>query len=292
MKVFFLIPMLQVALWADEVPLGPLLPDGNFEATGIGISAEHWDDYFGEDVEGELVDPQRLLGKQDRKHGEEFLQRHAEDSKIALKVMLFQAEQRFPADLPKLLASQLDSDEPLALLLYPMGDPARAELLFSPDLAVQLLDTEPARLVGQSAVPALKKVGELDEFREFCLQMSIRLYWVERSLGWIDESTAGVPEPKPEPVQVKRSDLVKEAFRQAWEVGGLPFIVAMSAFLSFSVLRFLLRSRRRHRFPEFDIEPRLGGDHGAGIGAVLSFGSTTQSPSVQKSQTVDYLGGI
>ncbi|MGB1131280.1 MAG: hypothetical protein ACPG4K_14605 [Haloferula sp.] len=293
MREVLMAGLLTTAVWASEIEVGPLLPDGNFDATGVGIEEKHWDAYFGPDSGGALVDPQRMLSHLERKERLEFLQQHADDSRIELEVMLFQQDQRLPAALDELLADRLGVEEPTALLLYPMGEPDRAEMFFSHGLADKVAATETGRLVGQAAIPAKKKVGDLDEFNEFCLQMSIRLYWVERSLGWVDESSGEFPVVKPEPVQaVSRSELIKEAFRQAWQVGGLPLMVACSAFVSFSILRFLMRTRRRHRFPEFEIEPRLGGDHAAGIGAVISFGSTTQSPSVQKSQTVDYLGGI
>jgi hypothetical protein len=38
------------------------------------------------------------------------------------------------------------------------------------------------------------------------------------------------------------------------------------------------------------VPPRMGGAHAAGIGAVISFGSTTQSPSSQRNEVPDYLG--
>jgi hypothetical protein len=52
----------------------------------------------------------------------------------------------------------------------------------------------------------------------------------------------------------------------------------------------IARHRARFRFPSFDVPPRLGGSHAAGIGAVISFGSTTQSPSSQRNDMPNYLG--
>ena len=49
------------------------------------------------------------------------------------------------------------------------------------------------------------------------------------------------------------------------------------------------RSRLRFRFPEFEVEPRLGGGHAAGIGAVISFSSSAVPPARQRDQVPDYM---
>ena len=49
------------------------------------------------------------------------------------------------------------------------------------------------------------------------------------------------------------------------------------------------RRRARYQFPEFDVEPRLGGAHAAGVGAVISFASAAVTPASQRDQVPDYL---
>ena len=43
-----------------------------------------------------------------------------------------------------------------------------------------------------------------------------------------------------------------------------------------------LRMRARHVLPDFSVEPRLGGEHGAGVGAVISFASASVPPALQR----------
>jgi len=45
-----------------------------------------------------------------------------------------------------------------------------------------------------------------------------------------------------------------------------------------------LRRRVRYRLPVMDVEPRLGGDYAAGVGAVISFASATVSLASQRDQ--------
>jgi hypothetical protein len=54
-------------------------------------------------------------------------------------------------------------------------------------------------------------------------------------------------------------------------------------------MRSWLKRRARHRFPEFEVEPRLGGAHAAGVGAVISFASAAVTPASQRDQMPDYL---
>lgn len=293
MKAWWCAIVVGVASVASADDWGPALPEAGLDVAGVAIPADAWPIYFGEEAGSDLVDPQGLLNSRERKERMEFLEYHADDSKIRLEVLIFDRDQRFPEDLDALVAPRLSGGEPTALLLYRMGEPERSELRFSVDLIDEVPRTEVGRLVGQAARAAEEEAGALDQFKEFCMQVSIRLYWIERSLGWIDESAGTSPAPIPETSEkVSRSELIKEAFRGAWDAGGLPLLVALSALVSFSILRWVIRSRRRYRFPTFETDPRLGGAHGAGIGAVISFGSTTQSPSAQKSPTVDCLGGI
>ena len=49
------------------------------------------------------------------------------------------------------------------------------------------------------------------------------------------------------------------------------------------------RVRARYRFPQSEVEPRLGGNHAAGIGAVISFANPAIPPATQRNQVPDYM---
>ena len=61
-----------------------------------------------------------------------------------------------------------------------------------------------------------------------------------------------------------------------------------AAIVLFGLSRWL-RLSGRYRFPEFEVEPRLGGAHAAGVGAVISFASAAVPPASQRNQVPDYL---
>ena len=49
------------------------------------------------------------------------------------------------------------------------------------------------------------------------------------------------------------------------------------------------RRRATYRFPELFVEPRLGGQHAAGLGAVIAFASADLPPASQRRQVAGYL---
>jgi hypothetical protein len=69
----------------------------------------------------------------------------------------------------------------------------------------------------------------------------------------------------------------------------LPSGVLLGSLFAGGLTTTLIRRRKRYRFPEFDVEPRLGAAHAAGVGAVISFASAAVPPAAQRDQVPDYL---
>ena len=60
------------------------------------IPPDHWVTYFEKFPKNYLVDPQRLLTMQETQDREGFLNYHAEDSDITIRLYLFDAQQQIP----------------------------------------------------------------------------------------------------------------------------------------------------------------------------------------------------
>ena len=69
----------------------------------------------------------------------------------------------------------------------------------------------------------------------------------------------------------------------------LPAGLAAGGLLATLVVMASLKRRTRYQFPDFEVEPRLGGAHAAGVGAVISFASASVPPASQRDQVPDYL---
>lgn len=262
--------------------------------TVVGVPEEFFDAYFAARPEKFLIDPQRLLSEREFAGRLEFLNYHASDSSIDLFVYLVQGDQEFPSEVrvEELAERFFRTGRPATVLFYHLGAPQRSTLLLSPALTDVVSTSEQNRALESSVIQALEKSDPIEQLERFMVQMSIRAYWMERKLGGQPTASADVGEavaPAALPAATVAKPMKFEALRQRVKEYGVAALVVMGGLLGALGLRYWSGSRMRHRFPDFEVEPRLGGRHAAGIGAVISFASTSQPPASQRKQMPDYL---
>lgn len=250
--------------------------------------------YFAERPKEFLVDPQGLLGAKDFKDRLGFLNYHANDSSIDFYLYVFGGEQEIPGEAraEETVERLFTTGRPAAVVFYFLGAPQRSAIYLSPSLTEGVPAAEQRRALQSSVMSAFEKLNFSEQLEAFSVQMSIRIYWMERMLGG-HPATEEMPVLSPKKVPVAKEPSIvdewkakiAEWFAQWWGfcsivVGGLMLTIALIA---------LMRSRVRMRFPELEVEPRLGGDHAAGVGAVISFASASLPPASQRDQVPDYL---
>ena len=272
-------------------------PDVLLEEAADGLHAvpeEYRGAYLVERPSSFLIDPQRLLAPADFRERRGFLDYHAGDSAIDLYVYLFAGDQRLPDGLRiHERAGSLSADgRPMAVVCYYLGAPDRAILELSPELAGLVPGAEQRRALESAALQAAKEVEPARQLEAFLVQMSIRLYWMEGLLGQGDaavlrtQPARPLAKPAPKPSRLMQLagpwlDLARPYFIPASGMAG-GLLVALA-------LGWWLRHRARYHFPDFEVEPRLGGSHGAGVGAVISFANPSVPPDSQRDQMPDYL---
>lgn len=262
--------------------------------TGEEVPERYLDDYFGGRPETFVVDPQKLLGKDPLKAQQQFLQDHADDSKIDLYLYLFKAGQKIPADAraEKLPERLVGEGRPAAVVFYYLGEPQRAALHLSPRLSDAVSPVQQRQALANSIMQAAAKQDALVQLDAFLTQMAIRIYWMERALGAADEShAAGSPTAAKAGTRRTGHDglerlrpLLESARRHGELIGGVAALIGAVVMTG-----LWWRSRKKYEFPEWAVEPRLGGDNAAGIGAVISFVSPRISPASQRDQLPEYL---
>ena len=257
------------------------------------VPEEYLQTYFGERPERFLVDPQHLLEEKDAKDRLGFLNYHAGDSSIDLFVYVFGASQDVPGAVraEETVERFFSTGRPAAVVFYYLGAPQRSVMYLSPSLTDGIPAAEQRRAVKSSVMTAFAKVSPAEQLEAFTVQMSIRLYWMERMLAG-----EAVPDEEPaladveEPVVVTKTESPLTGW---WRGTGsslaLP-VGSIAGILSSAVGCWVwMKSKARYRFPEFEVEPRLGGSHAAGVGAVISFASANLPPALQRDQVPDYL---
>ncbi len=248
------------------------------------VPEEHINAYFAKKPEKFLVDPQNLIPAKEREKLERFLQLHADDSEIDLYVYLFDADQSIPSDvriqeLPERLFSE---DKPAILVFYFMGSPSKAVMYLSSNMTDVVSIAEQRRARESALVKATQAMGVYEQMEEFLIQISVRAYWMERMMaGTASETSDERPVTKKEVMSSKKKGFKLPEW--SWTLKG--YLIA--AFVGSTVVVLLLlwvRSRRRYTFPKIEVEPRLGAEHAAGVGAVLTFSKSTVSLSEQREQ--------
>jgi hypothetical protein len=256
----------------------------------VGVPEEYMADYFERRPDSFLVDPQKLLGRQESRDRVAFLRYHAEDSAVDLYFYLFDGTQEIPSEVrvEEMVERLFGDGKPAAVVFYFMGAPQRSELWLSPSLTGKASAADRQRALQSSVAEALEKADPVDQLDRFSVQMSIRLYWIEKAFGGRAEDAGPmvVLPAKPAPVsKMKRW----EPWLQEARKWALPAAVVGGIVVFGWLALWLLGARARYRFPEIEVAPRLGGEHGAGVGAVITFGNPGLPPSFQREQVPDYL---
>ncbi len=250
--------------------------------------------YFGERPKAFLLDPQGLLEPAQQHDRLAFLKDHAGDSSIDLFVYLFKGDQDIPADVraEERVGRFFMKGRPASVVFYFMGAPRRSVVYLSPPILDRVPAVEQQRSLESSIMKALEKQDASEQLEAFLVQMSIRVYWMEQMMG----GTAADGRPmvltgRPARTKAKKPGLLTRL--QPVIDRAKPWVMPAAALAGALVVLLgvvaVVRRRALHRFPEFEVEPRLGGSHAAGVGAVISFARGAPSPATQRDQTPDYL---
>lgn len=244
--------------------------------------------YFAERPKSFLIDPQGLLSPTEYRDRLNFLNDHVKDSSIDLYVYLMGGEQEIPGAVreEELIERFFSVGRPATVIFYYLGAPQRSALYLSSSMTEQVTAVQQKRALESSVARAFESTEPTKQFEKFLVQMSIRVYWMEPKSPVLPTtpSVAATVEKK-----ITGKALIFLGPTEWVKRHSLALTSGVVASLtSFALLRWWA-SRRRYHFPVFDVEPRLGGAHAAGVGAVISFSSAGLPPALQRDQVPDYL---
>ncbi len=279
---------------AEPLQFEPPLPEeiaGDFtqspEIEGRFLSA-----YFAERPKTFLIDPQNLLSPADYQDRLGFLDYHASDSSIDLFVYVIGGDQEIPSEVreEEMIERFFSEGRPAAVVYYYLGAPQRSVVYLSPSLTDSVSAAEQRRALESSVMQAFERTKAAEQFEKFLVQMSIRIYWMERMIAGETAPLAASASPVSFVSKKAAAKSAKFAWLQDLALqAAVPAAVLLGLLMTAFCFNCWLRLRARYRFPEFEVEPRLGGAHAAGVGAVISFASAAIPPASQRDQVPDYL---
>ncbi len=250
-------------------------------------------DYFAERPKSFLVDPQGLLSLADARDRASFLMDHSKDSSIDLFVYVIGGQQEIPSAVrqEEVIERFFAVGRPAVIVFYYHGMPQRSVVYLSPSITGTISSVEQHRALESSVNQAFGRTDPSEQLDKFITQLSIRIYWMERMIQ--GEKPPKKPDADSPEIQLTRQVTAKavkfQKLRSIAKNLTVPASLLLAAVLAVLGIRKWRNHRRRYHFPEFGVEPRLGGPSGAGIGAVISFASAAVPPASQREQVPDYL---
>lgn len=259
------------------------------------IGEEFLSSYFHDLPQGFLNDPQKLLTTQEYRDREGFLNYHARDTDIDLYIYLFDALQEIPEteSLGSVVRSQFDPEKPVAVVFYFLGMPEKSQLVFSERVATSVSQDERDKVIRMAVEEALEKSDPSSQLESFSIQLSIRLYWLEKVVAKGGDNLGSS-----RPLILPEVKILEEKEVGIWErLKKRPFlfytVVILGVLIPTAALgllgRWFAERRRVYVFPDAEGTPLLDAPYAAGVGGVISFSSASSPPSSQKSEVPDYL---
>ena len=257
--------------------------------------------------ESNLIDPQKLLSNQEYLDREGFLNYHAENSTLKVKMYLFDAEQNLPeSHAIDEVCKRLYADEALTAVVFCfLGNPDRTQLAFSGRGAADIKPSKRREILESAKIKAMSKSDPVMQLESFIVQLSISLFWLETDLEKVmagiaaEESRALAGKAWQSGEEVGSVEVIAADHRAGiealkhqlhWIILGLLGLLCIVASCAYGFR--VWRKSQRYLFPVIEMPERLGASYAAGVGAVLIFHKKLGSPSNQRNQIPDYLRRI
>ncbi len=240
--------------------------------------------YFANRPKSYLVDPQNLLSPLQSTDLTSTLETHSNDSTIDIYLYIFNTGQHIPGDVrdEETVERLYASGKPAIVVFYYLAEPQRATLYLSPSLTDHISAAEQRRGLNNSILQALDNPEPFNQLQAFSDQISLRAYWMERIIEDHPSPTTPSP-PETTPIETETPSTFKypqisPEVRQILLISSLAVLLFLGTFIALKIKNI----RRKFFFPPNKTEPRLGAEHAAGVGAVISFTKDSLPPAKQR----------
>jgi hypothetical protein len=233
-----------------------------------------------------LIDPDHALAETPAEDLRRFLGFHAEQAEIPITLIVLQSNEKLPASVTiDSFAQGSLSRRRSALLIYPLSEPWRARL-FLPSAAHQAVSASYLhRLLEACLTEANRSSLPDDQLHDYVVQLSIRLFWLQKELAQSAPSSLAFADPKQTPPLAEvghdapplPAPTAASSHTLHLPPASVITIAILLGFLLAVAGRRILRNakanlKKRHHsriwtLPDKETPPRLGGAFCGGSGA-------------------------
>jgi len=147
-----------------------------------------------------LIDPNQALAETPAEDLRRFLGFHSEQADIPITALILEPNEKLPTDVELASFAQGSlSRRRAALLIYPLSEPWRARL-FLPGAAHQAVSASfLSRMLEACLAEANRTSLPEDQIHDYVVQLSIRLFWLQKELAKSTPSSLAFADPKQTP---------------------------------------------------------------------------------------------
>ncbi|MFN0077681.1 MAG: hypothetical protein ACKVY0_14520 [Prosthecobacter sp.] len=223
-----------------------------------------------------LIDPDLLVPEMQNHDMMRFLEFHARDARIKLHVLIIAHDRKLPerAELEKIAGGSLQQTD-ACLLVYPLGEPWRARLFVSKSVHDQTSAAFLAETIQACLREALQASDVHDQLHRYAVQLSTRLFWLQRALSSNPATETDKDQLLAEVTPAVTADTQSTASVvtiMIWSSAGL-LMLGVTGITGRQISRYR-RLRRQNRvwiLPEPETVPRLGGAFTGGGGGMTRY---------------------
>lgn len=265
-------------------PTPPLVDDR------VALNSSLVNRYFKNPISAGLFDPQQILSTQARLDIEYALSTLADESPIPVYFYLFDRGQKVIQNYsPKtIFDTHYYADASAIMIYYFVEEPERCQIYFGGKDAQNVKPHEIRELISGVRAGAKKRSNSISQLDEFIRQLSLQLYWIEKSLleeTFVEEIDAENKKSSSGNTKFDKIIVGYKAFASNW----WKVATACGGFISLLLAGVYYVKHRKFRFPHLKTQTRLNLPNGGGMGGILSYKNQNLPPSAQKEQFDDIL---
>lgn len=221
-----------------------------------------------------LIDPELLLPEMQAQAMSQFLEFHARDARIHLRVLVLPKNRKMSEapSFERIASGSLMARES-CLVVYPLSEPWRAQLFLSENVHRETSDAFLRETLQSCVNSAVQTSDAHDQLHRYMVELSTRLFWLQKALagspGGLSAKAHGMSQVSPggqKNVAGSNSSAILLA-----SFGIAVLITALLAIHLNTKRRLTQQTKFVWHFPEPETIPRLGGAFTGGSGGMIRY---------------------
>lgn len=253
----------------------------------INISPQLASRYFSQPLSSSLHDPQLLLSNKERLDFQQSLEQYSNASPVSIYLYIFDRNQQVTDinNVESTFNKFYHSEPSVAVVYYYMGQPERSQVHFGGKDTATLASNTVRELSKGVRISAKRQSSDIKQLDEFLRELSLHLFWIEKSMIEGEEITPSDQLKQSETTQSKPSKSRFDTIIKFVEPNLQTIFFSVSLTLLIFLFLVIFIAKKKMYFPKVNIPKRLALPNGTHCCASMDFKDPETPPSMQLKET-------